>query len=220
MEKAKRTENGDAERQADNGSEDFLTYVSGVGEARGGRAETLGDRVRRAREGHGVSLSDLSERTGIGVDKLRGVESNEVIPPLGELVKLGKALHTRMGYFISPGTEKVMSVVRASERRQVARHKGRKAERYGYSYQSLAPDKANRKMEPFIVTLQPSEDEEASTHDGEEFILVLEGEIKVRVADRTDVLGPGDALYYDSSEPHFVGCVGGEARIVAVLLPG
>jgi quercetin dioxygenase-like cupin family protein len=204
------------------GSDDFLTDSSHAGRVETGQRETesLGDRVRKAREMRSVSLADLSAQTGIRVETLQSVESNELIPPLGELVKLGKALETRMGYFISPGTEKAMTVVRAGQRQPVARHRGKKAERYGYSYESLAPEKANRVMEPFILTLLPSADEKPSTHDGQEFIFVLDGQVKVRVADRSEVLGPGDALYYDSKEPHFVGCAGEEAKILAVLYPG
>jgi hypothetical protein len=42
-----------------------------------------------------------------------------------------------------------------------------------------------------------------------------------RVGSQTELLGPGDALYYDSSQPHFVRCVGGsETRILAVLYTG
>ena len=45
-------------------------------------------------------------------------------------------------------------------------------------------------MEPFIVTLVPTETEEFSTHVGQEFLYVLEGELKVQVADHVDLLKP------------------------------
>ena len=205
------------------GSEDFLTDSSQVERPAVGPkgGELLGDRVRNARQMRDLTLQDLSSRTGINMDTLKGVESNEIIPPLGELIKLGKALETKMGYFISPGVDKPMTVVRADKRRPISRHGERRSERYGYSYESLAPEKANRSMEPFIVTLLPTDVEEPSTHDGQEFIFVLEGQMMARVGDQTEFLGPGDALYYDSSQPHFVRCVGGsETKILAVIYPG
>ncbi len=205
------------------GAEDFLTDSSQLGQpaARTKAGELLGDRVRNAREMRGLTLQDVGSRTGINVDALKRVESNEVIPPLGELVKLGKALETKMGYFISPGVDRPMTVVRADQRRPVARHGEKKRERSGYSYESLAPEKANRLMEPFIVTLSPTDVEEPSTHDGQEFLFVLEGQMMARVGDQTEVLGPGDAVYYDSSQPHLVRCVGsGATKILAVLYPG
>jgi transcriptional regulator with XRE-family HTH domain len=183
--------------------------------------ELVGDRIRKARETHGLTLQDLSSRTGMDVDILNRVESNKVIPPLGELVKLGKALETGMSYLVSPGAEKPVTVVRADRRRPVARYGGKKREQHGYSYESLAPEKANRSMEPFIVTLTPSDTEEPSVHDGQEFLFVLEGQMEARVGEKTETLGPGDALYYDSSQPHLVRCVGGgETRILAVIYAG
>jgi quercetin dioxygenase-like cupin family protein len=92
---------------------------------------------------------------------------------------------------------------------------------YGYFYESLAPEKADRLMEPFIVTLVPTDKEEFSTHAGQEFLYVLEGEMKVQVGDRVEFLKPGDAVYYDSNQPHLVKCVGANVtKILAVLYTG
>ena len=210
-------------RRRPGGYDDFLTDSSGLETtpARPGVKESLGDRVRNAREMRGLTLQELCSRTGIDADTLKRVESNKMLPPLGELVKLGKALETKMGYFISPGEDKPLSIVRADQRRSVSRHGGGRSEPYGYSYQSLAPEKANRLMEPFIVTLLPTDVEEMSTHDGQEFLFVLEGQMKAQVGDQIEYLGPGDALYYDSRQPHSVRCIGsGETKILAVLYTG
>jgi mannose-6-phosphate isomerase-like protein (cupin superfamily) len=76
-------------------------------------------------------------------------------------------------------------------------------------------------MEPFIVTLVPTEVEDSSTHTGQEFLFVLEGEVEVQVGDRIGFLKPGDAAYYDSVEPHLVRCAGtSPAQIIAVLYAG
>ncbi len=210
-------------KQPPGGSEDFLTHPSQVEHARASleQKESVGERVRKARQAHNLTIQELSKSTGIDADTLRRVEANEVIPPLGELVKLGKALETGMGFFISPGVQKSVSVIRSHQRKPFSRRAGKADTRYGYSYESLAPDKANRSMEPFLVTLTPSEEVEPSTHDGQEFLFVLEGEMMAQVGDQTEHLGPGDAIYYDSSTPHFVKCVGGKpARILAVLYAG
>ena len=210
-------------RRGSSASDDFLTYTPARERtgAAAPEAESVGDRIRKARETHGLTLEDLSARTGIDVAALRGVESNEAIPPLGELIRLGKALQTGMSYLVSPGVEKPMTVVRANDRQPFSRYGGGRSGRYGYSYESLAPEKANRLMEPFVVTLTPTEADEPSTHDGQEFLFVLQGEMMARVGDRTEILGPGDALYYDSSQPHLVKCAGAkETKILAVIYAG
>lgn len=203
--------------------DDFLTdraNLARMEEVDGGK-ESLGDRIRRVREMRGLTINDLSSRTGIDIDTLERAESGETIPALGQLARLGRALDMKMGYFISPGIDKLMTVVHKDERRPISRYGETKSMEYGYFYESLAPEKADRLMEPFIVTLVPTATEEFSTHAGQEFLYVLEGEMKVQVGDRVDFLKPGDAVYYDSNQPHLVRCVGTtETKILAVLYTG
>ncbi len=202
--------------------EDFITHPARMeGKEPGPKEKSLGDRIRIAREMHRLTIPELSRRTGIDEDTLRHVESNSMIPPLGELVKLGKALETSMSYFIAPGTDKHVTLVRADQRRETLRHAGKRIESYGYFYESLAPEKADRSMEPFMITLTPSEGARLSTHDGQEFLFILEGHVMVEVGGHKEHLQPGDAIYYDSTEPHLVRSVGGkEAKMLAVLYPG
>ena len=203
--------------------DDFLTDLASPAHMKGveGGKESLGDRIRRVREMRGLTVKDLSSRTAIDIGILERTESGETIPALGQLVRLGRALDMKMGYFVSPGIEKSMTVVRKDERRPISRYGETKSMQYGYFYESLAPEKADRLMEPFIVTLVPTAAEELSTHAGQEFLYVLEGEMKVQVGDRVDILKLGDAVYYDSSQPHFVRCVGTKVtKILAVLYTG
>jgi transcriptional regulator with XRE-family HTH domain len=203
--------------------DDFLTDLANLArleEVDEGK-ESLGDRIRRVREMRGLTIRDLSSRTGIDIDTLERTESGEMSPALGQLARLGKALDMKMGYFISPGIDKLMTVVRKDERRPISRYGETKSMEYGYFYESLAPEKADRLMEPFIVTLVPTDVEEFSTHAGQEFLYVLEGEMKVQVGDCVDFLKPGDAVYYDSNQPHLVRCVGTNVtKILAVLYTG
>ncbi len=180
--------------------------------------KTLGDRIRKTREMRGLTREDLSSRTGISLEVVEQVESNRMVPPLGTLIKLGKAMEMKMGYFISPGLEKPITVVRSECRPMVARHGMRRSEQYGYFYESLAPEKANRAMEPFLVTLVPSEARELSSHDGQEFIFVLDGKIRAQVGEQVETLSAGDSVYYDSGYPHLIKCFGEKpAKILAVL---
>ena len=75
-------------------------------------------------------------------------------------------------------------------------------------------------MEPFLVTLTPAESPqvEPNQHIGEEIIFVLEGKVEVSLLDKTEILNPGDSIYYDSTMPHIVSCHGKEpATILAVI---
>jgi quercetin dioxygenase-like cupin family protein len=114
-----------------------------------------------------------------------------------------------------------MTVVRREARPVISRYGKKASEQYGYSYESLAPEKGNRFMEPFLVTLMPTSAQELSTHDGQEFIFVLEGEMRAQVGQQVEILRAGDAIYYDSTHPHLVNCAGDRpTKILAVLYTG
>jgi len=179
----------------------------------------VGERVRAVREDRNLSLQDISQRTDLDVSLLEQIESGSLAPPLGIIIKLAKALNLKMGYFISGEEDRAYTVVRKNDRKVVSRYDSKKGEYYGYGYESLAPHKKNRHMEPFLVSLDPAEtEEERSTHDGQEFIYVLEGAMEVRLGEEIHILEPGDSIYYDSTVPHLVKCHGDKrTNILAVL---
>ena len=201
---------------------DFLTDPEAVAAAaeqvESDEAVNHGQRLRAARKQRGFSLEELASRTGIEQNTLAQVEAGEAILPLGQLIKLSKALSLKMADMISKG-EEAFTIVRAGQRQSFSRFGKAKQASHGYEYESLAPNKKDRMMEPFIVTLQPAVADEPSSHDGQEFIFVLEGQMEVLVDDTRDVLGPGDAIYYDSNSMHLVKAHGDRpAKILAVLI--
>lgn len=215
--------------------EDFLTDISGQFGGRDEEKEFLdnissespqedirvnvGERLRTVRKDRNLSLTDVAQRTGLAISLLEDIESGELTPPLGTVIKLAKALDLKMGYFISGEDNLPHTIVRKNDRKVISRYNSQKGKHYGYGYESLAPRKKDRHMEPFLVTLAPSEtEEERSAHDGQEFIFVLEGKMEVRLAGEIHFLEPGDSIYYDSTVPHLVKCGGEkETRILAVL---
>ncbi len=182
----------------------------------------MGMRVKEERKRRGLSIFDLYLRTGIDVDLLSQIEQGETIPPLGTVVKLAKALDLKVGYFICGKEAKSYTIVRRDDRKPASRYDPKRERHYGYEYESLAPNKTDRHMEPFLVTLKPSEtEEERSTHDGQEFIFVLQGMMEVRLGEEVHTLETGDSIYYDATVPHLVKCHGKEmTKILAVLYTG
>ena len=182
----------------------------------------IGIRVKKARESRGLSIFDVYLRTDIDAETLSQIEEGKIVPPLGTVVKLARALDLKMGYFISGEEEKAYTIVRRDDREVTARYDSSKEKHHGYAYEHLAPHKTDRYMEPFLVSLEPSEtEEERSSHDGQEFIFVVQGEMEVRLGEEIHILQPGDSIYYDSTVPHLVKCYGRETtKILAVLYAG
>jgi transcriptional regulator with XRE-family HTH domain len=201
---------------------DYLTDPKTVAKAKEmaeeEKAVNHGEMLRITREKRGFSLDELAKRTGISRDALARLEAGESVLPLGQLIKLSKTLSLRMADVISPGKEP-FTIVRSDQAQSFSRFGKMRETSYGYEYKSLAAGKKDRTMEPFIVTLHPSEADEPSSHDGQEFIYVLEGEMEVFIEGIRDVLKPGDAVYYDSTSTHLVKAHGGKpAKILAVLV--
>ncbi len=180
---------------------------------------SVGQRVCTVREEKGLSVEDVSQRTGLGVEYLNQIETQAVSPPLGALIKIAKALDMKLGRFISTGEVKPFTIVRKDQRQIISRFTSTQGDQYGYTYESLAPDKKDRSMEPFMVTLVPSKaKKELSTHAGQEFIYVLKGAMEVILEDHTDVLHAGDSIYYDSTVPHLVRCHGDKETVILAVL--
>jgi len=168
----------------------------------------VGERIRELRENKGLSLQDMANRTGYSSALLSQVENHFISPPLGGLIKIAKALEVKVGTFFGDEPRESYAIVRKDERKHISRFASKEGVSYGYSYESLGFDKKDRQMEPFLVTLEPAtvKSEKLSSHDGEEFIFVLEGEMEAILGDHKDVLHPGDCIYYDSTIPHKVQC--------------
>ncbi len=180
----------------------------------------VGEKIKVLRELKGFSLKDVAERAGFSTALISQMENHLVSPSLGTLINLAKALNVKVGDFFGETHEEPYAIVRKDERKTVSRFASKEGVKYGYSYESLGFEKKNRHMEPFIVTLEPAtiKNSKTSTHEGEEFIYVLEGEMEVILGNHRDVLYPGDSIYYDSTVPHRVQCHQERiTRILAVL---
>jgi len=177
-------------------------------EEKGSEDLRIGEKVRELREKKGLSLQDMANRTGYTSALLSQVENHLISPPLGALIKIAKALEVKVGTFFGEEPRESYAIVRRDERKHISRYASKEGVSYGYSYESLGFDKKDRQMEPFLVTLEPAtvKSEKLSTHDGEEFIFILEGEMEVILGGHKDVLHPGDSIYYDSAIPHKVQC--------------
>ncbi|HCX89904.1 MAG TPA: XRE family transcriptional regulator [Deltaproteobacteria bacterium] len=182
--------------------------------------ESVGERIKKIRETEGISLEELSTKTGFPIDLLSQIENQTVSPQIGTIIKLAKSLKTVFGTLTAEEGEKTYSIVRHGERKVVSRSASQKG--HNYTYMSLASDVKGRHMESFIVKLEPeTPDQELSAHDGEEFIFVIDGEMKARVGEKVGILFTGDTIYYLSNIPHLVASNRNEPTyILAVIYTG
>lgn len=180
----------------------------------------IGGNIRTVRLGTGMSLREVAEKAGIPEERLEKIEAREINPSLGLIVRFAEIFGVPVGKLMGDSADSSFCIVRRNAGTAVSRFSAANGRTAGYSYEGLAQQKKDRQMEPFLVTLAPKEEHriEPSEHVGEEFIFVLTGRVKVTLLDHTDILNPGDSIYFDSSLPHIVVCDGDEpATILAVI---
>ncbi|WP_316898766.1 XRE family transcriptional regulator [Pseudodesulfovibrio indicus] len=180
---------------------------------------TIGNRIRAYREKQELSIEDLANRTTLSEDFIRAVEEEDMYPSLRPLVKLARALGVRLGTFMDDHVSSDPLITRLEEREEelVMHPDGKEA---GLIFHSLGKGKTDRHMEPFFIELMPesSKDEALSSHEGEEFIVVHSGKLRIRYGHEEQILEAGDSVYFNSIVPHNVACAGEEkAEIYAVL---
>ena len=183
--------------------------------------KTVGGKIKQIREMKKVSLEELAERSGIEISMVQRIEQERNIPSLAPLVKIARALGVRLGTFLDDSDSYGPVVVRSDEYHKGARFTSQSSEsREHLNFFSLAFDKAGRNMEPFIVDIEPGlqSDYMLSSHEGEEFIYVLDGNIEINYGKEVYKLEKGDSIYLDSIVLHNVHAGNNQlARILAVV---
>jgi transcriptional regulator with XRE-family HTH domain len=187
-----------------------------------GEGKEIGGKITTLRESLRLDQAELAERSGCDVSVIVGLEEGELAPSLAPLIKITRALGCRLGTLLDDDTDIGPVVTRAGDADEVRRLKSLETSSDAgvLDFFSLAAGKVSRHMEPFVIDVAPAptEEHELSSHEGEEFIYVLDGSIHVSYGKDEHVLGAGDSIYYDSIVPHEVRAEGdGAARILAVV---
>jgi transcriptional regulator with XRE-family HTH domain len=180
-----------------------------------------GAKIRQLRESQQLSIEELAEKSQSSVKFIEQLEAGQLVPSLAPLIKIARGLGVRLGTFLDDEAHSGPVVVQGGQAEEVVRFSG--SGPYSQStldFFSLAFDKKDRHMEPFLIDVHPAVEEDCmlSSHEGEEFIYVLKGAVDVTCGKENYTLQEGDSIYYDSIVPHEVRAAGDDdARILAVV---
>jgi len=164
-------------------------------DSREGRGMTFGQRLKRFREDHKMSPSELAEKTGQPPEFIEQVESDSLIPPVSFLLQLSHALHIDPSHFLTEQEK-----VQIDEKR----HEGFFKRTQNYSYRTLTPGAADKHLRAFMVTIEPRETHKMIEykHPGEEFIFVYRGELELTLGEKVLHLKQGETIHFDSETKH------------------
>jgi transcriptional regulator with XRE-family HTH domain len=181
------------------------------------KAQELGERILTFRERLGLSQADLAVNSGVDAALVAAIESGEAYPALGILLKLSRALGQRLGTFMDDHYRPDPLIVRAQERQpNFPQHLGGGSE--SIRYYGLGRGKADRHMEPLYIEISPELPATPTSHEGEEFLIAVSGQLVVQYGQDRHLLEPGDSIYYNSIVPHSVSAGGGNpATAYAVI---
>lgn len=160
----------------------------------------------------------MADASGLTKGYISKIENSHKAPPFSTLNTIAKALQVDLTVLISENLEPVersrgICIVRADEKKVVIA----RGSLYGYNYMSLAYKWARKNMEPYII--EPAFKEKAMfSHEGEEFMYVLEGRHEFIYGKERHVLEAGDSIYFDSSVPHSGRSLGKQrAKVLGVM---
>ena len=184
-------------------------------------SKIVGEKIKSLRESQSISMEELAQRSGLAIEQIARIENNIDLPSLAPLIIIARVLGVRLGTFLDDQDENGPVVCRKSEAKDsISFSNNAIHSRKHMEYHSLSKSKADRHMEPFIIDVAPTDDSDfvLSSHEGEEFIMVMEGTMEISYGKNTYLLEEGDSIYYDSIVPHHVHAYEGQAaKILAVI---
>jgi len=154
----------------------------------------VGAWLRKLRLQRSLSLAQVAQSVGISVGFLSALERSQMIASVGTLRKLARFYKTNILDFFDPG-EASGRQVSPGERKILEAGQGVQMELLAWG---------NTMMEPHLFRIAPQAGSgESYTHEGEEFLYVLRGELQISVEEKEYRLKAGDSFYFESSSPHY-----------------
>ena len=181
----------------------------------------IASRIKEMREIFGYTEESMAEMTDTAVEEYKDYEAGNVDFPFTFIHKCALAFGVGMTDLVEGRSAKLSSytVTRKGDGKRTSKEDG-------IEINNLAHLFRNKLAEPYLAKYEYREDLqdkpiETITHGGQEFDIVLEGKLKVRIGNHTEILSEGDSIYYNSSMPHGMIAVDGkDCTFIAVVIAG
>lgn len=148
---------------------------------------SLGQRVKTGRTKLGMTLEDLAHESGYTVDLMRDIEEERIVPPVSLILQLSRILKLDM-----------------EEAESTAKKSSHKKRVDSYAYKALTKPGTDKHLRAYLVTIEAHTDHKGVEyhHEGEEFIYVLKGGLRIQVGDNLSTLAKGESIHFNSSLHH------------------
>jgi len=174
----------------------------------GDASQTIGSRIKLARNEKGLSVQTLADKAGCAEEYLEWIEMDQVEPPVALLLRLASAMKLDSGAFLKKDETKEQRIEETTKRTE------------SYSYKTLTPHEADTHLMAFSVAIPPQTAHEGVgySHAGEELVYVISGEVDLTVGEEKTRLTEKEALRFNSDLDHHLSNPGDkEAELLVIL---
>src|SRR5690554_6314583 len=173
----------------------------------------IGKRIKFYRKSQQRTLQEIADVCGFTKSLLSKIENGHTIPPVATLIKIARALGMRVSDLLDEN-EHVRTVFTGS----ATIHNKLIHTNKGYSFFTFAPEFKGKVMQPFLFVAKKDEiKQHVFSHNGHEFIYMLEGEMKYKVSHVEYTLRAGDSIYFNSLEEHTLMPITEEVKYLAIF---
>lgn len=176
----------------------------------------IGERIHGLRDVLNLSLDSLASDCGLTAEELDAYEKGQRDIPVGVLHTIARQCNVELNTLLTGEEPHLRSYCLTYRDAGVTVDR-----RLDYQYKSLAYTFADRKAEPFLVTVEPKPENteiHLNSHAGQEFDYILSGSLLIRLGEREFILNEGDSLYFNSNIPHGMRALDGKAaRFLACI---
>lgn len=157
----------------------------------------IGGKIKELREKKGLTMKRLAELVQCTPSLISQLEKGKADPSISTLKKIAEALNANIVDFFSFRTTEDDVVTRADKRVVM------QMPRWDARIQSLIRAIGKKKMQPFYTVIKPGGGSHGLySHNGEEFGLVLQGELELTLEGKAYMVGKNDSFYFSSQVPH------------------
>lgn len=177
----------------------------------------IGERIKFLRQRKHMGLVELGRYTGLSASFLSQLETGRVVPTLRNLARIAMVFSRDLSYFFEPERPELFRVQRAAERQKLPQTGAVDPD---YFFESLGQVPTEQMITPYVAEFLPGNGQRvpaAHQHAGAEFLYMLSGHLRLMHEGRTEILEPGDAVYFDPSVKHSYERIGDEVCTALIL---
>jgi transcriptional regulator with XRE-family HTH domain len=173
------------------------------------KSPSVAEKIRQFRKNKKITLNQVANDTGCSMDYLKKIEAGKIIPPVGTLLQISRALKIDSGFLLKEQESALEKRVKAYTKRTE-----------NYAYTTLTPGAENKHLKAFRVAIDAMKDHKGVgyQHEGEEFVYMLAGRIEVIVGDHVNCLNEGESLHFNSGIRHKLRNIGDKMAELLVVI--